>query len=69
MNHIANDSVRCPKCRHAEKYYDDNFEWCSEGPHDVTCGQCGHDYEISTTISFSFTSPAMLEKGGEDDKA
>lgn len=56
----TDDRARCPRCRHTQAYHDDNYEWCSDGEHAVTCGNCGYDYEISTSVSFSFESPAML---------
>jgi hypothetical protein len=32
-----------------------------EGEHKVSCDECGHDFEVSTYVSHTFTSPEMEE--------
>lgn len=57
---VSHDSrIRCPKCRHTSPI-DDRYELYSEGEHDVSCDECGHDFQISTYVSHSFRSPALL---------
>jgi hypothetical protein len=62
--------VRCPKC--GEKINVVNGDWYAlyeDGEHSVTCqnDECEHDFEISTHVSFSFDSPAMVDSTTQGD--
>lgn len=59
---ISHDKyIRCPKCRHQwDETERDNYEIYNDGEHQVSCPECEHDFEISTDVSFWFTSPEML---------
>lgn len=60
--------VRCPKCgdywdpTHSEDY--DLFE---DGEHGVSCQDCGCDFTVSTSVSYWFTSPSLLESTEEGE--
>jgi len=58
--------IRCPKCRNiwAPDFEDDVWE---EDGGEVVCGECGHDFHVTTWITYTFTSPAMepAEPSGE----
>jgi DNA-directed RNA polymerase subunit RPC12/RpoP len=58
--------VRCPKCGETWNPVEgENFELFSDGEHDVSCHECGHDFIVSTRVSFSFTSPERLPEEDE----
>ena len=65
--------IRCPKCKHQENVSEgDQYDLFGDGEHDVTCGECGHEYEISTWVSYTFKSPPLLaeeEKAEESEEA
>lgn len=49
--------LRCPECEHAWNPVDeDHFNVFQEGEHQVCCNICDTTFEVSTRISFSFTS-------------
>lgn len=53
--------LRCPRCRETWSVSDcDDGELYGEDCHDVSCPGCGHDFEITTHVSWSFSSPAVL---------
>jgi DNA-directed RNA polymerase subunit M/transcription elongation factor TFIIS len=55
------DIIRCPACGHEMKVSDfDSGELYGDGEHDVTCDECDHEFEVSTSVSYSFQSPARL---------
>lgn len=54
--------LRCPKCRELWNPMDsEDYQVFQEDSHDVSCQECGHDFEVSTAVSYTFTSPAMVE--------
>jgi uncharacterized protein YbaR (Trm112 family) len=60
--------IRCPRCRSTFKLFeDDYYELLEEGEHEFTCPECAHTFEIVTSVSYSFRSPA-LEPEEEDDE-
>lgn len=60
--------VRCPSCGHAWNPGEcDDYECFGDGEHRVQCGECDHCFEISTSVSYSFQSPAMLKEGKESN--
>lgn len=53
--------VRCPKCGLAfDPSEQDYYSLYSDGEHQVTCGECSHQFEITTRTSYTFTSPARI---------
>lgn len=57
---VDHDSfVRCPKCGESwdPSDYDDR-EVYADGEHELSCVECGHAFEVTTHVSFSFSSPA-----------
>ncbi len=53
--------LRCPKCRHLWKVGTDEYDLHQEGTHEVMCPECEHEFDIQTSVSFSFTSPKLME--------
>jgi hypothetical protein len=37
----------------------------SEGSHGVCCPKCEHEFEVVTEVSYSWRSPALIEKKAE----
>jgi hypothetical protein len=57
------ERVRCPACKHTWNPRDnEEYDLLEDGEHSTTCGECGHDFEVSTSISWTFQSPALVEK-------
>jgi len=64
------DLVRCPKCGHTHDLrYGTSYNLFEDGEHSFMCEECEHDFEISTSVSYSFRSPARLEDEKADVKA
>ncbi len=59
------DYIRCPHCREQINMHDDMWEYYEEGEHNVSCHNCGKDFEISTHVKHTFTSPAIVDKDKE----
>ena len=60
--------IRCPHCRNTFNPHDDggdSFDLFSEGEHEVWCCKCDKTFEVSTHISWSFTSPPMEKTDGD----
>jgi DNA-directed RNA polymerase subunit RPC12/RpoP len=52
--------IRCPYCGNKERVADtEQYHLYEEGEHEVVCSECDKDFEITTLVSFRFTSPAM----------
>lgn len=54
--------IRCPECGYkidvfAREYY----EILSDNSHDVSCIDCDHEFEVQTSVSYTFTSPEMIQ--------
>lgn len=61
------DYIRCPRCRNQVNIaYEEDYSLYQDGEHKVTCSECDYEYEITTHISFSFTSPAIIDKDASD---
>lgn len=59
--------VRCPKCKRTwNPGEEDDYEVYADGQHDICCGECGHDFEVSTNVSYSFESPELLEEDKDE---
>ncbi len=53
--------VRCPKCGWLwDPTECEDYDLLSDGDHDAHCCECKHDFEISTSVSFSFRSPERI---------
>lgn len=68
---LHDDYIRCPKCGHLDKISE--WDGCDsgdvmygDGDHTVSCSECDHEYMITTHVSCSYTSPAMIKE--EEDK-
>ena len=63
--------IRCPKCKTTWEPRDsDDFEFYTDGDHEVTCSECDHEFQITTYVSYTFHSPELIEepKVEEDDE-
>ncbi len=59
--------VRCPKCGHLwDPSECEDYDLLGDGEHDATCPECDHDFEISTSISFSFKSPERIQEAEDE---
>lgn len=67
---IRHDSfIRCPKCKNISNVCDiEEYHLYDDGEHNTTCGKCDHEFEVSTSISYSFTSPELLENNEDEDE-
>jgi DNA-directed RNA polymerase subunit RPC12/RpoP len=61
-----NERIRCPKCGHLWPASDEEGELHSEGTHEVTCPECEAEFEINTSVSYEFTSPALEDTKKEE---
>jgi DNA-directed RNA polymerase subunit RPC12/RpoP len=65
-----NRYIRCPKCRHTSSPFNEEGYWenglLEEGEHDVCCPACEHKFEVTTNVSYSFDSPAMVAEEAEE---
>jgi len=61
----SSNRVRCPNCTHQMSPNDDLYELYEEGTHEICCDECGEIFEVETSVSYSFESPALKkeEKG------
>ena len=60
--YYSSENVRCPKCGHLMPVgCGDLFTLFWEGIHIVCCNDCGHDFKIETSVSYTFESPEMEE--------
>lgn len=54
--------LRCPKCKETWSPQErEDYEVYGEGAHQVSCPECNYDFEVSTRVEYSFTSPELLE--------
>ena len=61
--------IRCPKCGdHWSPQASEDYEVFGDGEHDVCCGNCDHDFEVSTMVSYSFTSPERDGHAEEEEE-
>lgn len=59
--------LRCPACGHSWDPGDcENYAVYSDGDHDVSCHECDHDFLISTSVSYTFTSPERVKDTAEE---
>lgn len=61
--------IRCPKCKKLWSPYDcEQYEVFTDGEHEISCYECDHTFEVSTHLSFSFTSPELITEDSEDEE-
>lgn len=54
--------LRCPSCKYSWEISDgEDYQCYEDGEHDVTCGSCGHEFVVNTSVSYTFTSPELVE--------
>ena len=62
------EKVRCPECRHIfDPAANEMYAALDDGEHEITCPECGEDFEITTSVSRDYDSPAMKTKGDDED--
>jgi len=60
-------SVRCPYCGHHWDVGDsDDYDLYKEGQHDVTCSRCEKDFEVSTSVTYTFQSPERVKEKDQE---
>jgi DNA-directed RNA polymerase subunit RPC12/RpoP len=63
------DDIRCPACRTTWDPRDtEDYDVLEDGEHDIRCPECDHEFTVSTSVSFTFTSPELIEKKPEAEK-
>jgi hypothetical protein len=61
--------IRCPKCGHQFNPFEtEEYHVFEDGEHEVTCGSCDHTFEVTTSVSYTFASPARVEEGEPEDE-
>jgi hypothetical protein len=59
--------IRCPHCAHEFDNFkgdDGPFVMGNDGDEvEVDCPECGEEFAVMVHVSYSFTSPKMIEKG------
>ena len=60
--------LRCPHCGASFHYSTDDYDLYDEGEHNVSCPECDQDFTITTSVTYSFTSPARIasKETGDD---
>ena len=61
----SDDCVRCPACGSVEDVSDFEGALYDEGTQGVSCGECGHDYDVRAEVWWTFTSPPRLPSEGK----
>jgi DNA-directed RNA polymerase subunit RPC12/RpoP len=60
--------IRCPKCKESWDPSDrEDYDCYQDGEHSVTCSSCNHEFEVSTSVSYLFTSPELLDQGEKNE--
>jgi hypothetical protein len=59
---LHSDLIRCPHCRHTQFAEGHLY---SDGEHEVYCGECDQVFTVSTSVSYTFTSPPVAALKGE----
>ncbi len=58
--------IRCPYCSHEMDVHDDElYDLYTEDEHDVCCTICDQYFQVSTTVSYTFTSPERVRCSNE----
>jgi hypothetical protein len=61
--------VRCPACGATTSPLDDgDYGLTLDGACDTTCPECGHAFEVTTSITYTFTSPARIGVAEPEDE-
>lgn len=59
--------LRCPQCMHSWDVWEgDDSGIFEDGSFEVSCPSCDHDFEITTSVSYVFTSPKAGETEDDD---
>jgi hypothetical protein len=52
--------IRCPSCRQSWETSTFDDDLYDDGEHEVDCPECNHSFTVTTFVSYSFGSPALL---------
>lgn len=55
---LGSDGYYCPHCGEYFEVYDD-YELYTDGDHDMTCPECGKNFVLTTSVSYSFETEKM----------
>lgn len=59
--------VRCPKCGYHWRVGDgDDYDLYEDGTHEVSCPDCNFDFEVETSVTYSFRSPARTKEESDE---
>lgn len=59
--------VRCPKCGYMwDPSETDDYHLMADGDHDAHCCECDHEFEMGTSISFSYKSPERIQEAEDE---
>jgi len=59
--------LRCPRCGyHWDPYEAEDYKVFEEDSHEVWCEKCDFKFEVSTMVTYCFTSPPRLKADGGD---
>jgi len=60
--------IRCPNCRHIiDPTHDCDMDVYKDGTHTVTCDGCEHEFEVTTTVTYSWSSPQVIDHSSYDE--
>lgn len=55
--------IRCPKCKATwDAHETEDYDLHYDGEHKISCYECGYDFEVITSVSYSFKSPELIEE-------
>lgn len=61
--------VRCPHCGNSfDPSETDYYELYGDGEHTVNCFDCGKDFTVETSVSYTFTSPPLKTSDNQDEE-
>lgn len=56
MDFYSNDKIICPNCGNEHESDGEDSAFYAEDNHDYDCGECDYEFNVETTISFSYQS-------------
>jgi hypothetical protein len=62
---------RCNACKALDEDRDEvtvreEYDLFQDGTHELACDECGHEFEVTTDVSYSFRSPELLPDADAD---
>ena len=67
VNH--SNLIRCPSCRYSWDLLEtSDYDFYTDGEHNVECPECEFEFEIVTHVSYSFDSPELIKNDEEEEQ-